>query len=353
MSKRKPKTPTLGVNIRDVAKHSGVAPITVSRVINNAIYVRKEIRDRVQKSIAELNYVPNALGPSLRSNKTHILALILSDITNPFWTTLSRGVEDACNANGYYLMLCNTDEAQSKQDQYVSVMLQKQVDGFLLVPVKGSSDPIHKIQRQNIPLVVLDRTVTDADVDVVRCDSVEGAYQITKHLLQQGHQNIAILTGPAEISTAADRVSGYCRAMTDAGLVINEDNIYWGNFSHEAGYADTRRLLQRMPRPTALVAGNNFIAIGAMHVLSEANVSVPQDMALVSFDEFPLGLTIEPFFTSVVQPAYQMGYKAAELLLSRISGNALYTCQEIILPIEVVIRRSSMQDWPALNSLRA
>ena len=116
--------------IRDVAKHAGVAPITVSRVINNAGYVSQEIRERVQQSIAELNYVPNALGPSLRSKKTQILALILSDITNPFWTTVARGVEDACSANGYYVVLCNTDESQSKHDQYISVMLRKQVDGF-------------------------------------------------------------------------------------------------------------------------------------------------------------------------------------------------------------------------------
>ena len=329
--------------IRDVAKHAGVAPITVSRVINNANYVSQEIRERVQKSIAELNYVPNALGPSLRSKKTQILALILSDITNPFWTTVARGVEDACSANGYYVVLCNTDEAESKQAQYVSVMLRKQVDGFLLVPVQHSTEMIRKIQQQEIPVIVLDRTVSGVDVDIVRCDSGKGAYQVTNHLLEQGHRNIAILSGPPEISTAVDRVEGYRRAMADAGVTVNEANIIWGNYGHDAGYEDTKRILQMVPRPTALVAGNNFIAIGAMHALGEGNIHVPQDMALVSFDEFPLGLMVEPFFTSVIQPAYQMGYQATELLLSRISGNAAQPYQEIVLPVEVVIRRSSLQ----------
>ncbi len=329
--------------IRDVAKHAGVAPITVSRVINNADYVSQEIRERVQRSIAELNYVPNALGPSLRSKRTQILALILSDITNPFWTTVTRGVEDACSANGYYVILCNTDESQIKLDQYVSVMLRKQVDGFLLVPVQRSTDMIRKIQLQEIPVIVLDRTVTGVEVDIVRCDSGEGAYQVTGHLLKQGHQNIAILSGPPEISTAVDRVEGYRRAMAEAGMAANEDNIFWGNFEHETGYEGTKRLLRMMPRPTALVAGNNFIAIGAMRALVEANVRVPQDMALVSFDDFPPGLTVEPFFTGVVQPAYQMGYKATELLLSRIAGKAPDTYQEIVLPTEVVIHRSSIQ----------
>src|SRR5215468_11126931 len=125
--------------IRDVARHAGVAPITVSRVVNNSGYVSKEIRERVEKSISELHYIPNALGPSLRSKKTHILALILSDVTNPFWTTVARGVEDACNQQGYYVVLCNSDESQIKQDQYVSVMLRKRVDGFLLVPAQSTN----------------------------------------------------------------------------------------------------------------------------------------------------------------------------------------------------------------------
>ncbi len=329
--------------IRDVAKHAGVAPITVSRVINNADYVSEEVRERVLKAITELNYVPNSLGPSLRSKRTQILALLLSDITNPFWTTVARGVEDACSANGYYVVLCNTDESQAKQDQYVSVMLRKQVDGFLLVPAQNSMETLLKIRQQEIPVVVLDRTVSDREVDIVRCDSGEGAYQVTSHLIQQGHRDIAILSGPPEISTALDRVEGYRRAMVDAGLPVNKENIFWGTFGQQAGYEDTIRLLRRVPRTTALVAGNNFIAIGAMHALGEANVRVPDNMALVSFDEFPPGLTVEPFFTSVVQPAYQMGHLATELLLSRLSGAPPAAYQEIVLPVEMVIRRSSVR----------
>jgi LacI family transcriptional regulator len=327
--------------IRDVAKHAGVAPITVSRVVNNSGYVSQEIRQRVEKSVAELSYVPNSLGPSLRSKKTYILALILSDITNPFWATVARGVEDACDAHGYYVVLCNTDESQAKQDRYVTVMLRKQVDGFLLVPARSSNETIRTIQEQNIPVVVLDRTVSDADVDTVRCDSEMGAYQITRHLVHRGHQNIAVLSGSLEISTAIDRVAGYQRAIKEAGLSVDEHNIYWGDFGHDAGFEAMKQVLLTRPRPTALVAGNNFIAIGAMHALAEAGLHVPQDMALVSFDEFPPGLTIEPFFTSVVQPAYQMGYRATELLLSRLSGQTAEPTQEIILPIEIVLRRSS------------
>ncbi len=327
--------------IREVARHAGVAPITVSRVVNKSGYVSKDIRERVERSIAALDYIPNALGPSLRSKKTHIFALILSDITNPFWTTVARGVEDACNAHGYYVVLCNTDESQTKQDQYVSVMLRKQVDGFLLVPAQDTNETIRAIQKQDIPIVVLDRTVSDVEVDIVRCDSEEGAYQLTRHLLQQGHRDIAVVSGPKEISTARDRVAGYRRAMEESGLPVDERNIHWGTFGHNAGYDATKEILTTTPRPTALLAGNNFIAIGAMHALTEAEVRVPQDMALVSFDEFPPGLTIEPFFTSVVQPAYQMGYRATELLLSRVQGQTSEPFQEIILPVEIVLRRSS------------
>jgi len=251
--------------IRQVAKLAGVAPITVSRVINNSTYISAEIRERVEKAIAELNYVPNSLGPSLRSKKTHILALILSDITNPFWTTVARGVEDVCNARGYSIVLCNTDESQSKLDQYVNVMLRKQVDGIFLVPINTNPDTLRKIQKHGTPVVVLDRAVLEGNVDIVRCDSEDGAYQVTRHLIQQGHRHIVIVTGSSDISTARDRVAGYRRALAEANLPINERNIYWGEFSHDAGYRAAKEALQTTPYPTGIVAGNNFIAIGVIH----------------------------------------------------------------------------------------
>jgi LacI family transcriptional regulator len=325
-------------SIRDVAKRAGVSPITVSRVINNDSYVSAETRRRVEEAINELNYIPNALGPSLRSKRTQTLALVLSDITNPFWTTVARGVEDTANKHGYHIIIGNTDELPEKQEEYLVFLLKKQVDGFLLVP--ASSRSLDTLQKRHTPFVVLDRRVTDAEVDTVRGDSEEGAYTLTKHLIELGHQRIAIISGPQHVSTAIDRVSGYLRALSEAGL-IDTQQIIWAEYTHESGSQFTKALLLSDLRPTAIFAANNFIAIGVMWALREFGLRVPQDMSVVAFDDFPLTQTIDPFFTVAAQPAYEMGEQATALLLARLAGNAPEGCQDIVLPVEIIVRESS------------
>ncbi len=326
--------------IRDVAERAGVAPITVSRVINNSGYVSEETRARVEAAIAELQYVPNSLARSLRFKRTHTLALVLTDITNPFWTTVARGVEDAASRHGFNVILCNTDENEDKQTEYLNVLLQKQVDGFLLVPARSTAEPITLIQRQRVPVVVLDRQVPGAQVDIVRGDSEGGAYELTRLLLSLGHRRIVMLSGPRGVSTAVDRVTGYRRALTEAGIAEDAMLIYYGEYTQDGGYHMTQQALTAQPRPTALFAANNFIAIGALRALREAGLQVPEDITLVCFDDIPATLVIEPFLTVVAQPAYEMGQRATELLLARLSGQAPDEYQEIVLPAQVIIRRS-------------
>jgi LacI family transcriptional regulator len=326
--------------IRDVAKRAGVAPITVSRVINNSGYISAETRKRVEAAIAELQYVPNSLARSLRSNQTHTLALVLTDITNPFWTTVTRGVEDAAHQAGYNVIVCNTDENEAKQAEYLPVLLQKQVDGFLLVPARSAAEPVNLIQKQGVPVVVLDRRVPGVEVDIVRGASERGMYQLVRYLLDLGHRRIAILSGPEQVSVSKERVAGYQRALHEAGIDQVADSVYYGPFTQANGYEKTQQILCAPPQPTALVAGNNFIAIGALQALREAGLRVPEDMSVASFDDLPSELVIEPFLTAVVQPAYQMGQRATELLLARITGQVGGPCQEIVLPTELIIRRS-------------
>lgn len=327
--------------IRDVAKRAGVAPITVSRVINRSRNVSEATRARVQEAIDELGYVPNRLARSLRLKRTHTLALVVTDITNPFWTTVVRGVEDAAQDAGFNVILCNTDECEAKQEQYLDILLQKRVDGIVLVPARASAKLVDWIQRQTTPVVVLDRRVPSVRADVVRGDSEGGAYQLVRHLLSLGHRQIAVLSGPKDVSTAADRVDGYCRALAEAGLEIRADWIRYGSFSQASGYEMAQQVLAASPRPTALFAINNFIAIGALRALRDAGLRVPEDMSVVTFDDRTSGLVTEPFLTVADQPAYEMGQKAADLLLTRLSGSAGNGYQEIVLPIEITVRRSS------------
>jgi LacI family transcriptional regulator len=327
--------------IRDVAKKAEVAPTTVSRVINNSGYVSASTRARVEAAIQELGYVPNRVARSLRLKRTNTLALVVTDITNPFWTTVVRGVEDAANEAGFTVILCNTDESPAKQDAYLQVLLQKRVDGIVFTPVHSSADPVDRVQRQGVPIVVLDRCVPGAAVDVVRCDSEKGAYELVRHLLDLGHRRIALLTGPESVSTAVQRVNGYRRALREAGLGPEAEWVRYGRFTQESGAEGTRLLLAVDPRPTALLAANNFIAIGALSVLREAGVDVPRDLSLVCFDDLTCDPAGASFLTVINQPAYQMGQRATELLIDRLSSMPANGFQEIVLPTKLLVRRSS------------
>src|SRR6266852_3606930 len=243
--------------IGDVAKRAGVSKMTVSRVVNNSGYFSQETRERVEYAIAELGYVPNTLARSLRFKQTKTIALVLTDITNPFFTTIARGVEDTASEQGFSVMFCNTDESQTEETEYLNVLLQKQVDGVLLVPANCSNESVAFLRDRGTPVVVLDRRMSDGGVDVVRGDSERGAYQLVRYLLDLGHRRIAVLNGPQSISTAADRTAGYRRALAEAGLDDGIDRVFYDQFTQESGYRMARRALAQAPRPTALFSATN------------------------------------------------------------------------------------------------
>lgn len=333
--------------IRDVAKLAGVAPITVSRVINNTGYISEETRVRVEAAIEELQYIPNTLSQSLRFKKTNTIGLVLSDISNPFWTTVTRGVEDACSQQGMHVFLCNTDEKQSKLDDYVDALIQRQTDGFLLVPAgKESTQTVERIKRAGVPLVVLDRSMQDVHVDVVRSDSEGGAYRLTEYLIQLGHRRIAIIPGPREIATSMLRLGGYKQALQDYGIPLDTQLIRHGQYNQEAGYnvALIKQFFSELnPKPTAIFAGNNFIAIGVVQGLYQMGVRIPEDVSIVSFDDVPYNWHAEPFMTVMAQSPYQLGFEAASLLLSFVLGTAQPDNRQVVLPVELLVRRSCRQ----------
>jgi LacI family transcriptional regulator len=326
--------------IQDVAKLAGVAPITVSRVINNSGYTSEETRVRVEAAITTLGYIPNTLARGLRSKRTHTLALVMTDITNPFFTQIARGVEDSASRLGYTVIYCNTDESEDKEDKYINILLQKQVDGILLVPACSNSKSVKLLHSNDIPVVLLDRTIPDVQTDLVRSDSEGGAYQLIKQLIEVGHNSIVTITGPQEVSTSSDRVSGYQRAMAEAGLE-NLARVYYGTYMQTSGYELAREASALNPPPTAIFGTNNFISIGVLKALRDIGLSVPEDVSVVGFDDLPPSLVVDPILTVASQPAYAMGAQATELLLKRISGELPEGNQEIILPTELIMRRSS------------
>jgi len=327
--------------IQDVARKAGVSPITVSRVISQRGYASAAARQKVQAAIDELGYVPNRVASSLRSKRTTLLALVITDITNPYFTMIARGVEDVASAAGYTVLFCNTDESQAKEERYINILLQNQVAGVLLVPASPDPRSVNLLIHKGTPVVVLDRRLDEMLVDQVRSDSFSGAYQLARLLLDLGHCRIALLNGPAYVSTAQDREAGYQRALDEAGIPPDERRVYNGHFSQDSGYEMTRLALADDPPPTALFATNNFIAIGAIHALQAAGLRVSADIALVGFDDLPPAMITFPFLTVSAQPAYEMGRTAAELLLARLNGTSTGPPQDLLLPPELVVRASS------------
>ncbi len=333
--------------INDVARRAGVSAMTVSRVINNSGYVGAATRRRVEHAIAELRYVPNALARQLRSKRTKILALIVSDITNPFFTTIARGVEDVAAPRGFSVMFCNTDESAAEEARYLRALIERQVDGILLVPTGRSRAPFRTLRGHGVPVVVLDRRASDPFVDSVRCDSEAGAYALTRHLISLGHRRIAVLTGRRTISTSVDRVAGCRRALEESGLTLDRELVRFGGYTfgslnQAGGYEMTRSVLaSASPRPTAIFAANNFIAFGVIRALHDANLKVPDDVSVVAFDDLPADWAIDPFLTVAAQPAYEIGRRAAELLLERIAGDPDAPGQAVVFPFELIIRDSS------------
>lgn len=329
--------------IRDVARRAQVAPITVSRVVNNAGYISEETRQRVEAAIQELNYIPNTLAQSLRYQKTNMVALIVTDISNPFWTTVARGVEDACSAHDVNVIVCNTDEEQRKLDNYINLMIQRQVDGLLVVPTEGySGTMLENLFASNIPTIMLDRTLPGwSHLSTVRSDSIRGSYLLTKHLLELGHRRIMMISGSANVSTGSERAEGYRMALREYGVEPDHELLRFGKFSQQSGYDITVDMIKHMqPRPTAILTANNFIAIGALIALDEYQIKIPDQISLATYDDLPANLNPRPFLTTVLQNPYQMGQEAAQRLITLLrDGDA--PVEDVILPVSLIVRSST------------
>ena len=293
----------------------------------------------MEEALAETGYMPNMLARSLRSKRTDTIALLLPDMTNPFFTTLAHGVEAAARERSVTMILANSDENEDEEVRLIRVLLQRQVDGLLVVPVGSGVAAVRQCRSQGVHLVCADRRPQDPDVDVVRADSEAGSVELGRLLVGLGHRHMAVLTGPATTMTAAARATGFRRALVEeAGLP--EPNVIRGTYTIDSGHAAALEAMSATPRPTALFAANNFIALGALRALRELGLRVPEDVAMVSFDDLPEAMVMFPFLTVSAQPAHEIGRLAVAMLLDRLADPER-PYQEVVLPTELVIRESS------------
>jgi LacI family transcriptional regulator len=330
-------------NMHEVARRAGVSLGTVSNVLNHPELVAEGTRARVQRTIDELGFVRNGSARHLRVGSTQSIGLVVLDVSNPFFTEVARGAEDAASERGYIVILCNSNNSARKERNYLRVLEEQRVAGVLIVPVEEKLAYALTVHHRGTALVLLDRRSDDNDICSVSVDDVYGGELAGRHLLELGHKRIAYTHGPFTSVQYVDRLVGLRRAVTSAGLdpktVIvplpaNEDNA-------RAGEAAGETFVKLEDRPTAIFCGNDYLAVGVMYALARAGVAVPKDVALIGYDDIDLAPMLAIPLTTIRQPKYRLGYTAAALLLDEIAEKAGHRHQRIVFEPELIIRDST------------
>jgi LacI family transcriptional regulator len=329
------------VTIKDVARLSGVSPMTVSRVINRSKRVSPETRQRVEQAIAELGYVPSRLARGLIRKKTGTLALIVPDVANPFFTLIVRGAEDVARRADYRMILCDTRADLTIERDVIEEMIAHRVEGIAIAPVSDRSRVhLRRLAKFGVPFVLIDRTVAGVEGDVVLGDSVGGAKRLVEHLVSLGHRRIGFIVESDEVSTARDRHRGYAEALEAAGLPLEPALVARATVDPRGGFDGMRRLLELEDPPTAVFTVNNLVAVGAIEAVRANGLEVPENVALVCFDDIEYASRLYPFLTVMAQPAETLGTLGTQLLLDRIEGRAPDHSRVVVLPAQFVVRRS-------------
>jgi LacI family transcriptional regulator len=329
------------VTINHVAALAGVSPTTVSHVLSGKRLVAEETRDTVHEAIRKLGYRPNHVARSLRTRRSHMIAVVVPDITNTFYSVLTRGLADTLVGDGYGTYVCNTDGLLDREAKFLDDMVDRGADGIVLGAVDRASVGALQQADLGVPVVCIGHGLEHPRVDVVTVDDEQGSYEVTQHLLARRPAKIAMIEGPGE--TPVTRIAGFERAMREAGRKVDPALMVTGDWTRHGGYAAMRDLLGRpaRKRPDAVFCANDLMAIGAIDALREAGLAVPDDVAIAGFDDVDAATIVHPPLTTVVNPSYDIGASAGRLLLSRLSGEYDGQGREVGLPCPLVVRDSA------------
>ncbi|WP_446744561.1 LacI family DNA-binding transcriptional regulator [Silvibacterium acidisoli] len=337
--------------IVEVAKRADVSIATVSNVIRGTKKVSAELRQRVEAAIRELDYYPNEIARSLKVKQTRMLGMVLPDITNPFFPEIIRGAEDSAFERGYFLVTANTDEQIGREKRIVAALRSYRVDGILLASAPGNDTThIRNTIASGLAVVCLDRPVAGVEADAVLLDNVRGGRECVRHLIQAGHRRIAVITGQMNSEIARERLKGYEDALHEGGIPIDPSLILEGDFKDESGYRLAKQSLSRQSRPTAFFVCNGVMTLGALKAFEELGVRCPDDVALATFDDLTADRHFHPHLTAVVQPSYEMGARAANVLMDRIEGKVTGAPVAVRIVPTLVIRESTRSQSDATAS---
>jgi LacI family transcriptional regulator len=331
---------TVVTTIFDVAREAGVSTSTVSRVMNGNERVDPQLAAKVTRVARKLNYRPNQTARGLRLRQSRVWALVISDIrTGPFFADVVRGVEDVAYEANYAMFLCNTDEDPSKEAGYLQLAIAENVAGVILTP-SGASTDLAPLLEAGVHVVVADRKLPAHQADTVVADNLAGATRAVEHLLEGGYDRVACIAGPLSTTTASERLRGYRMALDQAGSAIDESLVRLANFREDGGYRAMQELLEEDPLPDAVFVSNNRMTAGALQAIEEAKLAIPEEMAVVGYDEISWTNVLHTALTTVSQPAYDLGHESARLLLSRLKGYS-GSPRTVVLPTSLNIRASS------------
>jgi LacI family transcriptional regulator len=330
------KNPT----IKQVADLAGVSTATVSRVLDENSGVSQELIDRVRDAVRTLDYHPNRAARNLRKRVAQTVGVVISDIQNPFFTSVVRGIEKVLVEADFILLLCNSDEDPKREKIHLATLKSEGVAGIILATTRSDAESYHQLLNNRTPLVGIDRTPEQLSMDVVSVTNTRGAFSAVSHLADLGHKRIALISGPRQLSTARERLEGYEDAVQIRGLVHSDDLIQFSDFRQSGGYKSMQTLLDQQEPPSAVLVSNNLMTLGALQAIHERNLSIPDQIAIVGFDDMPWATSLQPPLTAVAQPTYELGIAAAQLLLDRLREPER-PFRHVVLETQLMVRASS------------
>jgi LacI family transcriptional regulator len=324
--------------IAEVAAMAGVSPTTVSHVFSGKRLVSASTRERVLDVVERLGYRPNNVARNLRTRQSKMIAVIVPDITNPFYAVVTRGLADAVEGADYGTYVCNTDGAVAREQRFVEDVLDRGVDGVVMGSVTVAPEVVTRLADLGTPFVCMHRGIEHPLVDSIWADDVGGAHEATEHLLAGGTGPVAMIDGPG---TTGGRLEGYRDALAAAGVAFDPALVVHGDWTRHGGRDAMRRLLELPERPAAVFCANDLMAIGAMDAAHEAGLRIPDDLRLAGFDDIEAATLVSPALTTVQNPSYETGRAAGELLLDRMTGRHGKGQRTEVLPCRLVVRGSS------------
>jgi LacI family transcriptional regulator/LacI family repressor for deo operon, udp, cdd, tsx, nupC, and nupG len=329
-------------SLKDVAKKAGVSIATVSRVNNNAPNINHVTRHRVQQAMKALDYRPSRIAKRLRSKAVsgNLIGVMVPDISNPFYVEVLSGIEDYMLSHDYLMIMCNFSQNEQKEQLYLDALVGESVDGLIVAPAHERDEKIMALEKENIPFVCIDRGLKNGNTDLVVVDNDRGAYEAVRFLLESGYKDIAYVSGQLQIPTSRQREQGYRKALDEYNIAFQAELVKYGDSTMKSGKLLTHELLSQKISPDALFTGNNLITLGALQTIADIGLKIPDDIAIIGFDDMPWSSTLNPPLTAVKQPAYEIGRRAAELLYQRICEPGRPNVK-IVLETELIIRKST------------